>query len=260
MSHSRPERPGRRERLSALHSTHASLRPSRRRHPPRDLLPRLLQLARQVGVAPLELPFFLLESQHLAAKSSELASQGVDVVEVDGLWRSATRRRRRRRSRSDGDLLVRRPRHSPHGRGLTWALDARLDVLPGTVSLRVARDLPLAIGVSKAVADAELVREDRHRGLRARADGARASVHPPRAPDPLFESPLGSAGAVRASDLAVTQLEARQMFDRHLDSVPFLCGDICVAYEGRSIDEITRIVGADTETQGRDEFDSPNVA
>src|SRR5262249_23919314 len=120
----------------------------RRRHPPRELLPRLLQLARQVGVAPLELLFFFLESQHLGAQPTELASQGVDVVEVDGLWRSATRRRRRRRCPSDGDLLVCWPH--PLRLGPVDTLDTRLNVLPAAVALRVGGDFPLTVRVGEA--------------------------------------------------------------------------------------------------------------
>ena len=54
----------------------------RRRQAPRDLLPRLLQLAPEAGDALLEHAFVLLEAQDLGAQPPELAAQGVDVGDV----------------------------------------------------------------------------------------------------------------------------------------------------------------------------------
>src|SRR5437773_2333651 len=54
----------------------------RRRQAPRDLRPRLLQLAPEEGDALLEHALVLLEAQDLGAQPPELAAQGVDVGDV----------------------------------------------------------------------------------------------------------------------------------------------------------------------------------
>src|SRR5437899_5139326 len=65
-------------------SSAADRRPdgSRRRHSPRDLRPRLLQLALKVGVPSLEVLLLLLEASHLAAHPTELGAQGVDAGDI----------------------------------------------------------------------------------------------------------------------------------------------------------------------------------
>ena len=67
-------------RMPALH------RVLRSRHPPRDLLPRLLELALHRGDTQLELALVVLEAAHLAAQPPELPAQ------------THHRRRRRRRA------------------------------------------------------------------------------------------------------------------------------------------------------------------
>src|SRR5437016_7701924 len=113
----------------------------RRRHPPRDLLPGLLKLARQVGVPPLEVLLLFLKPQNLGTQPPELAAQRFDV----GAVAVGLRRRPRRRCRhpSDRDLLVGRPVLLSSRRGIPGPLDASAHLMALLERDGAGRDFPL---------------------------------------------------------------------------------------------------------------------
>ena len=150
----------------------------RRRHPPRDLLPGLLKLARQVGVPPLEVLLLFLKPQNLGTQPPELAAQRFDV----GAVAVGLRRRPRRRCRhpSDRDLLVGRPVLLSSRRGIPGPLDASAHLMALLERDGAGRDFPLMglvprLRIVEAVADMELVGEDRKGRLRIRAATRRSS-------------------------------------------------------------------------------------